>query len=453
MDRPSRDSLILYLLALLILPHVSHSFNSLQTSSCGSIRQDNHRQRVPAQDSRNLTFLYSSSLQSSTPDEELTELLSRVKREAREMGACAAIALSAVFLDKERVNAEEIVKICDLIDRNEGITSQNEASATSGDLGEGIISDDNYKQELFVTRTLGLRTRALKFQRYEYLAKLMQKNYDAYVATASFLSPSRIPRRELPNLQDVPIDKTVASAISIGNDGGSLVADCELNDMKYDESLLDKILLSIFRKLVTQNTGGVTSDKEGIDGLVEQGRSFMLQPGQTPEAQHKMVSDTLGGLMTPVLPPFYRIFMSGIVPNLGTDFDGKQFGPWFYAPFLTSFVTPTFFGFLVGPSYPNRRKDGQLGGLVVEKCKFLQESGCKGLCLHQCKLPAQQFFQQELGLPLTVSPNFVTQECQWSFGETPLPPSEDPSFPKGCLVGCESRKTIAVSGSNANLCN
>jgi len=197
----------------------------------------------------------------------------------------------------------------------------------------------------------------------------------------------------------------------------------------------------------------VVSDKPGIQGLLEQGRTFMLQPGQTPEAQHKMVYDTLAGLMTPVLPPFYRIFMSGIVPKLGTEWDGKQLGPWFYAPWLTSFVTPTFFGFLVGPSYPNRRKDGQLGGLVVEKCKFLQESGCKGLCLHQCKLPAQQFFQEELGLPLTVTPNFVTQECQWSFGEKPLPPNEDPSFPKGCLAGCESRKAIAASGSNADVCN
>jgi beta-carotene isomerase len=224
-----------------------------------------------------------------------------------------------------------------------------------------------------------------------------------------------------------------------------------LEDMEYNDSILDKLLLNVFRKLVVQNTGGITSDKPGIEGLLEQGRAYLLQPGQTDENQHKMVRDTLAGLMTPVLPPFYRIFMSGIVPKLGTDLDGKQFGPWFYAPFLTSFVTPTFFGFLVGPSYPNRRKDGHLGGLVVEKCKFLQESGCKGLCLHQCKLPAQQFFKNELGLALTVSPNFVTQECQWSFGEEPLLPSDDPSFPKGCLVGCESRK--AVAGTNVDLCN
>ena len=355
--------------------------------------------------------------------------LDQVSQEVKEIASCASILASALFKKDQEVLAEDIVKICDTLDE----TSVDES--------------------LFVSRQLELRKRALEIQRYEWLAKLMKADYDAYVATASFLSPSRVPRRELPNLQDVPIDKNAVSKEETIEDGVPLVADCELDDMKYQDSPLDKLLLYIFRKLVVKNTGGVTSDKEGILGLLEQGRTFMLQPGQTPEAQHKMVSDTLGGLMTPVLPPFYRIFMSGIVPKLGTDYDGKQFGPWFYAPFLTSFVTPTFFGFLVGPSYPNRRKDGELGGLVVEKCKFLQESGCKGLCLHQCKLPAQQFFQEELGLPLTVSPNFVTQECQWSFGETPLPPNEDPSFPKGCLVGCESRKAIAASGSKADLCN
>eukprot|EP00966_Prymnesium_polylepis_P331837 7387402-Prymnesium_polylepis.2 len=48
------------------------------------------------------------------------------------------------------------------------------------------------------------------------------------------------------------------------------------------------------------------------------------------------------------------------------------------------------FGFLVGPSQVNLRSDGELGGLVVTKCKFLQESNCKGMCLNSCKLPAQQ---------------------------------------------------------------
>ena len=41
----------------------------------------------------------------------------------------------------------------------------------------------------------------------------------------------------------------------------------------------------------------------------------------------------------------------------------------------------------------------------------------------------------------------------YSFDLEPLPPDEDQSFPKGCLVGCESRKAIAASRSKADLCN
>ena len=67
------------------------------------------------------------------------------------------------------------------------------------------------------------------------------------------------------------------------------------------------------------------------------------------------------------------------------------------------------------------------------------------LGLHQCKLPAQQFFQDTLGLPLTVTPNFETQECQWSWGLVPLEPSLDPSFPQGCLGNCPSRGLLKLS--------
>ena len=320
--------------------------------------------------------------------------------------------------------AKDIAAICDEID---------EVSVSSDD---GLL-----------VQNLKIRSKCLKWSRRTMLAKLMREDYDVYVTTAEFLSPNRIPRSELPNVQDVRVNDVAPAKQLIDKETGlSLVPDCELDNKSFDDSLLDKILLKIFRNLVVKETNGVgVSDKPGIEGLLEQGRKYMLMPGQNAENQHKMVYNVLKSLMTPVLPPFYRIFMSGIVPKLGTDFDGKQIGPWFYAPWLTSFVTPTFFGFLVGPSTPNYRKDGQLGGLVVEKCKFLQESGCKGLCLNQCKLPAQQFFAEELGLPLAVSPNFVTQECQWSFGEDPLLPEDDPSFPRGCLVGCESRKSMAGS--------
>lgn len=372
-------------------------------------------------------------IEAETPPASLADIDSVSDRIISELKGAAdslSIAFEYVSQDAQTVSPEDIVKLCDVLEKE--------------------IETIEAKDDKLLVESLGLKKSALEFGRYHLLTKLMKKDYEAYVATASFLSPTRIDRLDLPNIQDVPFNDIKPSM----KNGEELVDDCTLEEMKFNDSILDTILLKIFRGLVEKNTGGVSSSKKGIDGLLDQGRTFMLQPDQTAEAQHKMVSDTLGGLMTPVLPPFYRIFMSGIVPKLGTDFDGKQIGPWFYAPWLTTMVTPTFFGFLVGPSRPNRRKDGERGGLVVEKCKFLQESGCKGLCLHQCKLPAQQFFKNELGLELSVSPNFATQECQWSFGEAPLAPREDPSFPSGCLKGCESRAAIANSPADSLLsCN
>lgn len=411
-------------------------FEKNTAQDVSSPSQQHHRRRRPSSG-------MATQLQSSLSDENNNDVLDKITSEMKELAQCTSLVYNYLSKSDKEVSVEDVVLACDAVD---------DAATKS--------------------TTLSLRQRSHEFGRYHLLVKLLKSDYDAYVKTAEFLSPSRIARGDLPNVQDVimnvvPVSKTdideattttttTKSSSSddattiMGEDGQPLVADCDLQSMSYDESPLDKLLLSIFRNLVTKNTGGVSSAIPGIEGLLAQGREYMTQ--QLPEgvtyadhteAQHTMVKNTLGGLMTPVLPPFYRIFMSGIVPNVGTEYDGKQFGPWFYAPTLTSIVTPTFFGFLVGPSKPNRRADGQRGGLVVEKCKFLQESGCKGLCLHQCKIPAQEFFKDELGLELTVKPNFVTQECQWSFGETPLPPEEDPSFPTGCLVGCESRKAMA----------
>jgi len=67
------------------------------------------------------------------------------------------------------------------------------------------------------------------------------------------------------------------------------------------------------------------------------------------------------------------------------------------------------------------------------------------MCLNQCKTPAQDYFSSDLGLPLTVSPNFVTGECQWSWGETPQSTEEmakTGEWPRGCLSGCASRKQV-----------
>jgi hypothetical protein len=241
----------------------------------------------------------------------------------------------------------------------------------------------------------------LSLSRRNLLIQMLQQNRTRYLEMAKEYS-DKIDRNEFPNLQDVPI--RLSDLKFSQKPDTDLVNDCILQNITFSESLLDKFLLSVFRKYVQEEIKYV-SLSPGIRGLLEEGRYYMLSEEGTPYNQHKFVRTVLGRLLTPFMPPFYRLFMAGYVPSMEKgdpkwlvssvdylrsklpDFfqkeipAGKQLGPWFYAPVLTSFVTPLFLNFLVGPSRMNRRKDGQLGGIMVEKCKFLQESGCKGIFL------------------------------------------------------------------------
>ena len=66
----------------------------------------------------------------------------------------------------------------------------------------------------------------------------------------------------------------------------------------------------------------------------------------------------------------------------------------------------------------------------------LEESGCAGVCLNVCKLPTQQFLGEELGLPVTLAPDYETFECRFVYGKTPPPPEQDEAFDTPCFSQC-----------------
>ena len=39
---------------------------------------------------------------------------------------------------------------------------------------------------------------------------------------------------------------------------------------------------------------------------------------------------------------------------------------------------------------------------ICSRGRYLAESGCAGMCVNLCKAPVQQFFTEELGMPLTM---------------------------------------------------
>jgi hypothetical protein len=315
-------------------------------------------------------------------------------------------------------------------------------------------------------------TQFLKRQRRsQLLVDMMRRSHREYVETVSFL---HIPRSELPNREGIPlreIDRSQlveSASVAGGSNEKDLVPDCVLEKVPVKETFLDRFLLEVMRDLYTE-TGNITrSSQRGILGLLEEVQRYMLsREGSAPAAQQEAVVVGLRTLLTrwtPFLPAFFRIVMGGIVPSYDADSKwladsvqwvrsrlpssiaaqlepGKRYGPTFFAPALMALVAKYSISPLMGPSTLAFRTDGQLGGLVAERCIFLQESNCKGMCLNSCKLPAEQLFG-ELGLPVRVTPNFETQECNWAFGEKAPPLEEDPTWPKGCVVGCTSRKAL-----------
>lgn len=129
----------------------------------------------------------------------------------------------------------------------------------------------------------------LRHKRRKALQAILLRNRDEYITVVSFLG-SRIPREELPNAQGIQWPKPKQNLLSdvqpsehaefsslvrpastdvvnnnIGDSGPafqhSLVGDCELPDLQYRDSVLDRFLLARFRGLVQKEIGFASQTK------------------------------------------------------------------------------------------------------------------------------------------------------------------------------------------------
>lgn len=91
-------------------------------------------------------------------------------------------------------------------------------------------------------------------------------------------------------------------------------------------------------------------------------------------------------------------------------------------------------GFAIGGPWRKERGAGQ--GVLIERCRVLEASGCLSVCVNVCKGPTQQFFTETVGLPLTMVPDFEKTSCHLYFGATPPPLTEDPATQFPCLTQC-----------------
>jgi hypothetical protein len=108
--------------------------------------------------------------------------------------------------------------------------------------------------------------------------------------------------------------------------------------------------------------------------------------------------------------------------------------------------TPTGWvpGFALGGKW--RPEVGASQGVLVERCRVLEASGCASVCVNVCKAPTQDFFTNGVGLPLTMIPDFETQSCTLIFGASPPPIADDEAFKQGCLATCALAQGVGRGG-------
>ena len=87
----------------------------------------------------------------------------------------------------------------------------------------------------------------------------------------------------------------------------------------------------------------------------------------------------------------------------------------------------------------NNKTSGKKQGVLVKRCRFLEEAQCASICVNSCKIPTQKFFRENMGLPLTMTPDYETFECQFAFGTLPNEEEERLAKDTPCLGRCPSR--------------
>lgn len=210
---------------------------------------------------------------------------------------------------------------------------------------------------------------------------------------------------------------------SASNDG--VAVDPFATKEVYDDSdPLSQFMIKYFSKVTSKQLGDLPYDGT-YEGYVELSREIMK--GRNTEQVQELVAGILDSLLPPQSP--------------------ERFKQWF--PLnkrnaeINAWITTLGFKWLVGPSEVqeaevvfNGEKQVWKSGVKIKKCRYLENSGCVGMCTNMCKLPTQKFFLEKFGLPLTMNPDFETLECEMIFGQEPPPVEQDPVYNQPCFSAC-----------------
>jgi len=193
----------------------------------------------------------------------------------------------------------------------------------------------------------------------------------------------------------------------------------------YNDNWFDRLFIWFFARKMAAALGQDTN-LTGYDGLVD--LSHKVVQGNNAQGQQAVI----GRMLRSLIPPFV---LWGIRTLFAPTRLILEWNAWF---------ATRIFGWLVGPcdwtevevEAPDGTLRRQKSGVHIQKCRYLDESRCVGMCINMCKLPTQEFFAQEFGFPLTMTPNFEDFSCDMAFGRPAPALTEEAEYQHPCLSDC-----------------
>ena len=244
-------------------------------------------------------------------------------------------------------------------------------------------------------------------------------------------------------------------------------------NQRKEDSYLDEALISLFASRLAKflNEGEEEEDffneeKGGVDFKRDVANRCVRAVARTASEEEQRM--------------FGLAIIESFIPTKAANAFGwflRLFPDWF-ARRHAAFVTPLILPWLVGDAEVNdvpleararesceeskvpanafeaffagtkSQQEGYKQGVLVKKCRVLEESGCVSVCKNVCKIPTETFFTEKVGLPVTLIPNYETLECQFCYGR--VADGTEGEEAGGCYVGCLASGTKSCGVDNNN---
>ncbi|XP_041009002.1 beta-carotene isomerase D27, chloroplastic-like [Juglans microcarpa x Juglans regia] len=191
----------------------------------------------------------------------------------------------------------------------------------------------------------------------------------------------------------------------------------------YNDNWFDLVAINHLSQSVQAATG-IRNSKSGYESLVEAAK--VASQNFNPIQQKEVIIQALE-----------RAFPRPILSLIKILLPQSKFAREYFAVFTT-----VFFAWLVGPCEVrelelNGRREKNV--VHIKKCRFLEETGCVGLCVNLCKMPSQTFIKDSFGIPVNMVPNFDDMSCEMIFGQDPPASTEDPALKQPCYKQCKAK--------------